>query len=120
MNGADISRAIMMGHHPGLDPTGFAEVVRKMEAERRRESDEMRVRGVTKIRGYRLGGEWADAADMLRETGFDAPAWLGGGVSVERWAREGSDPIFVFRPRVGAGDLMAFWRRGGRRWCRIF
>jgi hypothetical protein len=119
MNGADISRAITRGYHPHLDPIGFAQAVRDIETARRNDDAEVRVRHVTKGRGYRLCRSWGEAQSMLVETGLEAPTWLGVGTGVEEWKREGNEAIFVFRPKNRAGGLMAFTRSRGGRWSRI-
>lgn len=119
VNGSDIAKAILMGHHPHLDPGGFTKVMRRIEGVRNREDDELRARNMTKSRGYRLSRKWADAESMLCETGFKAPTWLGCGVGVEEWVRGETDPLFVFRPNDEVRSIMVFGRRASGRWIRL-
>ena len=119
MNGADISRAITRGHNPHLDPIGFARAVHEIEAARKNDEAEIRVKHITKARGYQQMRVWGDVRSMLAETGFEAPTWLGEGAVVEEWERKGSEAVFVFRQKTRTGVLMAFLRSRGGRWSRI-
>lgn len=109
-----------MGHHPYLNPVGFASAIKRIEAERRRDIDELRAREITKGHGYRRCTAWSTVEEMVRSTGLDKPAWIGGRASAEKWERSGSDPVFIFRATTGdAGGLSAFSLGRGGRWRRL-
>jgi len=119
VNSADISRAITSGHHPYLDPAGFARAVDRIQTERGRQNDELRLTSLTRGRGFALARVWKCASQALRDIRAEAPAWLGNIVSVQEWTRDGCDPIFIFRAHAHSGDLRAFQLRSSGRWVRV-
>lgn len=118
MNISDMLSAVRSGYHPKVNPAGFLNAVLHARLQRQEDEDRLRIRDLTRARGYSLVREWTTSISMLAECDLPAPCWLGHNPTVEEWKRRGSFPLYAFG---GSGDNRAslFELRATRLWRRL-